>query len=300
VRVAVLRCRNLPRFVTWEIPNVDELFADDRLMIEEFARRGAEATSVVWQDRSIDWNSFDLALIRSTWDYIDDREGFLARMAEIEASSCRLFNPLDAVRWNSDKRYLLDLRERGVPTVPTFEASAPARPRWREAAARDAWRGAVLKPVVGAAGQAVHRLDVRDVDVTLDRLAAEDPHREFLVQPFVDSVVDEGEWSFIYLDRRLSHVLQKKPARGDYRAHGIYGGSIEVAEPAVADARQAEEILARLPFDLLYARLDLVRVAGRLSVMELELIEPILYFPHAPRGVGWLVEAALARVKGKR
>src|SRR5687768_13360076 len=119
MRVAILRCQNLPSFVTWDIPNVDDLFSDDRLLVQEFTRRGIEASSVVWRDRDIDWNQFDLALIRSTWDYIDDREHFVAVLSEIEASRCRLFNPLEAVRWNSDKRYLLDLERWRVPTVPT-------------------------------------------------------------------------------------------------------------------------------------------------------------------------------------
>ncbi len=101
MRVAVLRCNALPSVVTWHIENVDELFADDRLLIAEFARRGVEATSVRWGGPAVDWDQYDLALIRSTWDYIDERARFLSALSETEASSCRLFNPLAAVRWNS-------------------------------------------------------------------------------------------------------------------------------------------------------------------------------------------------------
>ena len=300
MRVAVLRCQNLPRFVTWEIPNVEELFADDRLLIEEFAKRGVEASSVVWRDPGVDWNQFDLALIRSTWDYIDHPREFAATLSGIQATSCRLFNPLEAVRWNSEKHYLLDLQEWGVPTVPTLRAAAMGRAEWERRAVGEGWRGAVLKPVVGAAGQSVRRVGPREIAGALDQLTGEHPQSEFLVQPFIESVRSEGEWSFVYVDGELTHTLLKKPARGDYRAHGIYGGTVEVAEPAPEDARQAQAILAQLPFDLLYARLDLVRVEDRLSVMELELIEPILYFDRAPRGAGRLVGASIARVAGAR
>jgi glutathione synthase/RimK-type ligase-like ATP-grasp enzyme len=112
-----------------------------------------------------------------------------------------------------------------------------------------------------------------------------------LIQPFIDSVVAEGEWSFIFFNRQLSHVLLKKPAPSDYRVQGIYGGTVEIAEPQPRDLRQAEAIMDKLPFDLLYARLDLVRVDGELSVMEIELIEPILSFNLVPEGVERLVNA---------
>jgi len=296
MRVAILRCQKLPSFVTWDIPNVDDLFSDDRLLVQEFTRRGIEAASVVWRDHRLDWDLFDLALIRSTWDYIDDREHFLSVLAEIEASRCRLFNPLEAVSWNSDKRYLLDLERWHVPTVPTYLASTLDQDHWRDLAIAGNWSEAILKPTIGAGGANVHRVTPEEIVSTLERLAVEQPQRDFLVQPLIETVIHEGEWSFIYIGGKLSHVLLKKPAAGDYRAHGIYGGSLAVIdEPLAEDVVQAEAILASLPFELLYARLDLVRIGDRLCVMELELIEPILYFSRAPTGVGRLVDASLAR-----
>ena len=296
MRVAVLRCNALPSFVTWPVPNMAELFADDRLLIAEFAQRGVEASSVAWGDPDPDWNQYDLALIRSTWDYIDERARFLSVLSAIEASACRLFNPLDAVRWNSDKRYLFDLNDWAVPIIPTFRVSAADLASVEDTLARDGWRNVVVKPVIGAGGSAVRRAAAAEVGGTLEQLAAEHPQHEFLIQPLIESVITEGEWSFIFIDGEVSHVLLKKPAAGDYRAHGIYGGTIESAAPRQDDLRHAKAMLAKLPFDLLYARLDLARVDGRLAVMELELIEPMLYFNLAPDGVGRLVAATLARL----
>lgn len=296
MRVAVLRCQKLPGFVTWDIPNVDDLFADDRLLIAEFAEWGIEAESVVWGDPNVDWNQFDLALIRSTWDYIDERERFLSVLAEIDESSCRLFNPLEAVRWNCDKSYLFDLRDWQVPIVPTHLASTTDPAILQDAVVKQGWQSAVLKPTVGAGASDVCLVPSHEIARTLEQLSEQRSQHEFLVQPLVESVVSEGEWSFIYIDGKLSHVLLKKPAPGDYRAHGIYGGTIECVEPQPDDLLQTEAMLARLPFDLLYARLDLVRMDGRLAVMELELVEPILYFNLAPRGISRLVSATVSRV----
>jgi glutathione synthase/RimK-type ligase-like ATP-grasp enzyme len=295
MRVAVLKCANLPSFVTWDVPDVDKYFADDRLLIAEFAQRGVEAESVVWSDPAADWRRFDLALIRSTWDYIDEREHFLSVMAAIDASPCRLFNPLDAVRWNSHKSYLFDLQERQVPIVPSYLTSAAARARLQEQAIQEGWQSAVLKPVVGAGAADVFLVPAHEIATTVERLAEQRPQQAFLLQPLVESVRSEGEWSFIYVDRELCHVLLKKPAPGDYRAHGIYGGTVATAAPRPDDLVAVDAILDRLPFDLLYARVDLVRLDGRLAVMELELVEPVLYFNLAPRGVGRLVNAALSR-----
>src|SRR5574339_185903 len=101
--IAILRCGTLPSFVTWEIPNLDELFEEDRLLIRGFETEGLEAIPVVWSDEDVEWDQFDVALIRSTWDYLDAPQKFLDVLSRIEASSCRLFNPLEPVRWNMDK-----------------------------------------------------------------------------------------------------------------------------------------------------------------------------------------------------
>ena len=148
----------------------------------------------------------------------------------------------------------------------------------------------MLKPTVGTGASGISRLAPGDVATAMERVAGE----SYLVQPMVDSVVTEGEWSFVFIAGEFSHALLKKPGAGDYRTQGIYGGSVLSETAAADDIRQAEAILSALPYELLYARLDLVRVDGRLAVMELELIEPILYFDHAPGQVDRLAAATIA------
>jgi glutathione synthase/RimK-type ligase-like ATP-grasp enzyme len=297
MRVAVLTCRTLPSFVTWEIPDVDELFADDRALLAEFGARGISAEAVVWSDPGVDWDSFDVALIRSTWDYIDQHDRFLSVLARIEGSTCRLFNPPDAVRWNLDKKYLFDLQRWQVPTVPTWRASV-GETVLGDLIATQNWSGAVVKSTVGVGASDVHRLSTDAVTRTLAQLAERNALGRYLVQPLVASAITEGEWSFIFIGGTFSHAVLKKPAPGDYRAHGIYGGSVRPASPSPDDLAQAHAILARLPFALLYARLDLVRINGRLAVMEIELVEPLLYFGFAPEAAGRLAEAVQAAQAG--
>ncbi len=295
MRVAILTCRRLPSFVTWEIPDVPALFEDDRRLITAFQQQGDEAASVVWSDSSVDWRDYDLALLRSTWDYIDDHEEFLAALTAVERSPCRLYNPLDAVRWNSDKSYLFDLAKWGVPIVPTLPVTPASAPHLQHQAIAAEWQRVVMKPRVGAGAAGVRLIPATAISSTLAELTAAHPNQPFLLQPLIESVVSEGEWSFIFIAGAFSHALLKRPAPGDFRAHGIYNGTVVPAVPSPADLAQAEAIVASLPFDLLYARLDLVRVHDRLAIMELELIEPMLYFDHAPNAAARLARAARSR-----
>jgi glutathione synthase/RimK-type ligase-like ATP-grasp enzyme len=289
VRVAVLRCERLPRFVTWAIPDVDALFEDDRLLIDALARRGVEALSVAWSDDA-DWAAFDVAVLRSTWDYVDRLPEFLEALTAIEAHGCRVRNPLEAVRWNSDKHYLDALAQWGAPVVPVIRATTSDP----DAAVRDVaaagWDELVVKPSVGVGGSGVARLPAARLSEHLRSV-----RDEMLVQPFAPAVLDEGEYSFAGIGGEVSHVLRKRPAPGDFRAHGIYGGTIAPYAPEPGDLAEVRDLYARLPFDLDYARIDVVRFAGRLAVLELELIEPMLYLSSASGSADRLAAAVLRR-----
>ncbi len=290
-RVAILRCGRLPSFVSWEVPNLGVLFEEDNLLLHGFHMQGFEAQSVVWNHSDIDWDQFDVALIRSTWDYLDEQEQFLHVLSQIEDSSCRLFNPLAAVRWNIDKRYLFDLEKWGLPIIPTYLASHVEIDTLHRLFVEAQVQTVILKPTIGLGGSHSYRVPVDGLHHTLTALSANQPQREYLIQPFIEGIVTEGEWSFIYFNRQLSHVLLKKPAPNDYRVQGIYGGTVQSVEPLAHDLLQAEAVIAKLPFDILYARLDFVRVGSHLSVIEIELIEPIFSFNLVPESIVRLVNA---------
>ena len=285
--------------MTWEPPNLDELFEEDNLLLHGFKAQGIEAQPVIWNDPGIHWDQFDIALIRSTWDYLDEREHFMQVLSQIEASSCRLFNPLATVRWNIDKRYLFDLEKWGVPMIPTYPAWQVNIDELQKMFVEKHWQSVILKPTIGLGGSHSYRVSLHELDHTLRTLRASHPGREYLIQPFVERIVTEGEWSFVYFKRQLSHVLLKKPAHGDYRAQGIYGGTIQSVEPRADDRLQAEAVIAKLPFDILYARLDFVRMEDRLAVIEIELIEPILSFNLVPDSIARLVKAVKVKLETK-
>ena len=295
--IAILRCEKLPSFITWEIPNWDELFEEDNLLIRGFEAQGFRASPVVWSEPAIDWDQFDIALIRSTWDYLDASEHFLNVLSKIESSSCKLFNPLSVVRWNMDKHYLLDLEKQGVQIIPTFTTSHVEINTLHNLFVENQWETVILKPSVGLAASNTYRISLDELETTVKELRTIQPSLEYLIQPFIETITTEGEWSFIYFNRELSHVLVKKPAPNDYRVQGIYGGTIQISEPQSHDLLQVKAVLDRLPLDILYARLDFVRVGGQLSVMEVELIEPIFSFNLVPESIGRFVNATRIKLE---
>ena len=293
MRIAILRYENLPGFITWEIPDLDSFFEDDRGIMAAFESRGHEAFHITWSDPSINWNQFDIAIIRTTFDYIDRPGEFIDVLSQIENSKCKLYNSPEAVRWNIDKQYLLELQQWGVPVVHTYEFMAEKIKSIEKIFNDEHWDEAIIKPRIGGGAANVHRIKTKDIQRKFQEITTGSPDQNFLIQPLISSVMHEGEWSYICINRVLCHTLLKKAASGDFRVQGIYGGTVESVVPSEEDRIQVEEILSKIPFDLLYARIDVVRMDGRLVVMELELIEPILYFELAPHGIDMLVDAVM-------
>ena len=257
------------------------------LLVSELAARGVAAAWAVWDDPGVDWAAADLVLVRSTWDYDVRRAEFLA-WARAVASRTRLANPPEALAWNTDKAYLLDLVEAGLSVVPTL--SVDSRDALPEAVG--AFGRAVVKPRVGAGGRGVV---VVDGPGDLDRVDPL-PAGPWVVQPLVESVRTEGETSVFVLGGEATSQVSKRPGAGEIRVHEEYGGRtdpVPLAEEAAGLARRTVAVAQRLlGADLPYARGDLMRAEdGALVVSELEVTEPGLYLDVLPGNAAAFAEA---------
>jgi glutathione synthase/RimK-type ligase-like ATP-grasp enzyme len=252
---------------------------DDELAYPPLAALGWHVEPIFWRSRSCDWRAYDAVVIRSTWDYVADPDAFLAALAEIERPGTPLFNALDLVRRNLRKTYLRDLAERGVPVVPTIwrERLAPGElPALVEEVGSDE---VVIKPVIGLNAHGVFRVNARSACEPSAELSAYYAEREFMAQPFLSHVIDEGEFSLVYFNGKLSHTILKTPKPHDFRVQEEHGGVIRAVQ-AERGLREAGDVALRaLDSVPLYARADLVRAnhGGGFWLMELELIEPSLY-----------------------
>ena len=271
---------------------------DDGLAADALRERGFEVAEIPWSDTSVDWSSWDLVIVRSTWDYHLRADEFLATLARIEASGAHLENPRDLIIWNFDKRYLRDLAERDVPIVPSIWGEGGTAATFSALFDALGTREIVVKPVVSANALDTFRLQYPIEAETLDTLTLTFAGRPWFAQPFVNSVLVEGEISAFYFGGQLSHAVRKVPKQGDFRVQEDHGGDITPLA-ITGELRAASDRVFRAitpaPFQ---ARVDLVRLDdGTLAVMELEMIEPSLYFrksADAPANFARAVDALLA------
>lgn len=257
------------------------------------AALGIRLEAVVWDDPQLQPSDYDAFVIGTTWDYAEKPEQFLRVLEQLSAAK-PLFNSLDIVRWNLDKRYLVDLEQKGIQVVPTLWRSAADQPTIDAAFQELSCQEVVVKPQVGASAWRQVRVKQGDPLPPAEEL----PLGACMIQPFLPAAVSEGEYSFLFFGGRFSHCALKRSAPGDYRVQSMYGGKEVIHEPSAAELAQAAAVLQAVEEPLLYARVDMMRGAdGELLLMELELIEPYLYPEQGPR-LGETFAAALHRLLG--
>ena len=254
---------------------------------EVLRQAGAKVTARPWTQPG-DLSPFDLVLPLVAWGYHFDVPRWHALLDRLEQDGVPTLNPVPLLRWNSDKCYLAELADKGLPVVPTLLVEAIDEAALDEART-DFGETLVIKPPVSAAADGTHLLRPGDPLPEAARGQA------MMVQPYLPSVAEEGEYSLLLFGGRFSHAIVKRPKPGDYRVQPHLGGREEPC-PAPDDAVEiAEAALAAAPAAAAYARVDLVRgLDGKLAVIELELIEPSLWLEHAPDGGDSFVEAIRA------
>ena len=270
--------------------------ADLPLLADAAEARGVSAEIVEWDDRAIDWSTYDVTIVRSCWDYITRREEFLAWAASVPA----LQNPAAVLEWNTDKRYLHQLADADVPVIET---------RWDVAEGDDLgdheeW---VVKPTISSGSKDTARWTTRE-DVWRHSAELVAAGRTSMTQPYVASVDDEGETALLYFGGVFSHAIRKGPLlqRGEGVRQDRDGReSITPRTPTAAQLALGDRALAAttrllgLSSPLLYARVDVVTAPdGAPVLIELELTEPSLFLPHAAAAAGRLLDAAAALDRG--
>ncbi|MFW6199845.1 MAG: ATP-grasp domain-containing protein [Gemmatimonadota bacterium] len=250
---------------------------DDELAAKACAERGMEVTNVPWDHGAGAWDEFSAVVVRSTWNYHREIERFQTWIDRVEASEAVMFNDPDILRWNAEKSYLFELSERGVPIIPSVRVENSSQLDAREIRRALGTPDVVVKPLVGAWGDRMFRL-VLDGAGAVTRLEGAAKAEPVLVQRYLPEIVARGEWSLVYLGGRYSHALRKTPADGEFRVHEERGGVLEGRVPPEPVRQVADLALGTLDASLLYARVDLVESGAGPLLMELELIEPALYF----------------------
>lgn len=266
------------------VPKLDE---DGPALIAALATRGHTAEPAIWTDPDVDWATFDLVLIRSTWDYAPRHAEFIAWVERVDAVT-EILNPPAVVRWNTDKRYLATLGS--APVVPTAFI-APGEPF----TAPDGEY--VVKPTVSAGSRDTGRFIGADPAASALAQAIHESGRTVMVQPYQSAVDTAGETALLFFAGQFGHAIRKGPmlALDEGLEQGLFRAEqIEARVPSAEERAVAEQVLTAMPFDpatLPYARVDLVPSATGPLLLELELTEPSVFLTYANGAADRLADA---------
>ncbi|MEV4414225.1 hypothetical protein [Catellatospora sp. NPDC049609] len=268
-RVAIVTCAEIPL-----------LEPDDQLVLPALAALGVDAEPAVWDDPAVDWAAYDLVALRSTWDYAQRRDEFLAWARGVP----RLVNSAETVAWNTDKRYLAELAAAGLPVTPTTflapgDAFTPPAGEY------------VVKPAVSAGSRDTGRYGPADAALAVAHVRRlHEAGRVVMVQPCLTGVDVYGETALLFFadpaTGRLaySHAIRKGAmlTGPDEGMDTLYKPEeISPRVPTAAERAVGEAVAATLPAGLAYARVDLIPdERGNPLLVELELTEPSVFMLH--------------------
>ncbi|HET7189583.1 MAG TPA: hypothetical protein VFI52_15635 [Gemmatimonadaceae bacterium] len=289
-----------PRVALATHAGLPSLGDDDRLLMAALGARKVHASPAVWDDERVDWGRFSCVVVRSCWDYHLRPAAFHEWIRRLEGEGVAMWNPPATIRWNADKSYLRDLAARGVPTVPTAWVEQGDPTSLHDVLRSHEWDRVVVKPAVSASAHETWTTDLTRSADDESRFRALTSRTRTLVQPFVDSIVETGEWSLVFIDGAYSHAVLKRPRAGDFRVQEEHGGSAQVLDPAPETIAAARRVLAAagpMGTNSLYARVDGCIVRDAFVLMELELIEPTLYLGTSHAAAGRLADAVLERLR---
>ncbi|MFW8591892.1 ATP-grasp domain-containing protein [Glaciecola sp. 2405UD65-10] len=258
--------------------NLEDFFIYDDLVKPHLEALGWQVVDVPWREKDHDYNQYDVVVVRSTWDYQEHPEAFINTLTQIEKSTARLENAYELMVWNFSKDYLRDLEVAGVAILPTI---------WLDAFNEEVISGAfsyftsgeiIIKPRVSANADSTYRL-THDAWMKNREAIAEDlKQRPLMIQKFEQTILEQGEFSLFYFAHKYSHTINKRPEKGDFRVQEEHGGSLAKVDPSYDMLELAEKTLESLPQSALYARIDMLQTDLGLAIIEVELIEPSLYF----------------------
>jgi glutathione synthase/RimK-type ligase-like ATP-grasp enzyme len=264
------------------LPHGDD---DDAHLTRALDRIGLEHTWVEWNnaDPTTLHESFDALVLRSPWDYPEHHTRFLQWL---DALQLPVRNTADVVTWNSNKSYLLDLERAGVPTVPTQILENPGQ----DLHVADGFAEVVVKPAIGVGSMGARRFPSAQLDAAREHAAAlVDSGRPVMVQPYLPSVDAGSETALIHFDGVFSHSITKGPMLTNEGQRPLVDDlyvmeNIDHRQASDVQLDVAQRALAAVPGGMpLYARVDLIDdTDGAPVVLELELIEPSLFFAFDP------------------
>jgi glutathione synthase/RimK-type ligase-like ATP-grasp enzyme len=230
----------------------------------------------------VDWKEVKSVIFRTTWDYFSRFKEFEAWLNKIQ-NHVQMFNPFELIFWNMDKKYLEDIKAKGIAIPPTYFIEKGDQRTLKQITAVLPYNKYILKPNVSGAARHTYKLNdfnIDDHEDLFELLIGDEP---FMIQEFQENILTKGEISLVIIDGKYTHAVLKQSIDDDFRVQDDFGGTVEVYEPNDDEIAFAEKCVAAIEFSPLYARVDLMWDNNdKLVLSELEMIEPELWFRNCP------------------
>ena len=269
-----------PKKIDWYIQQV---LTEDNLLKLELEKLKLKVLIKDWKSKNFNWSSTKTVIFRSTWDYFDNYELFL-KWLENTKSKTIFINSFDLINWNLDKSYLFDLNNKGVNIASTLLIKKNKNISLKELFSQTNWNEAIIKPTISGAAKNTFRINKENCHkyeaLFRDLISTEN----FLFQEFLTDILINGEISIIIINGNYTHAVRKIAKKGDFRVQDDHGGTVEIYTPKKNEIEFSLKCVEACPVMPMYARVDIVYDnKGEISLVEIELIEPELWFRNKPK-----------------
>ena len=269
---------------------IDQVLLEDKILQTSLEKKDLKVCKKDWADKDFDWTTTKYAIFRTTWDYFERFDEFLAWLEDTK-NKTTFINSAEIINWNIDKHYLQDLERNKINIAPTLFIEKRDAITLQELFKKTNWNEAVIKPAISGAARHTYRVspsNYRNYESIFQELIDKEC---MLFQEFLNSITEKGEISLIMIDRKFTHAVKKIAKKGDFRVQDDHGGKVEKYYPSQTEILFAEQCIENSPFSPIYARVDIVYDnKNKISLSELELIEPELWFRNNPESAKLLAE----------
>ena len=263
---------------------------EDNLLKEALEARGTKVGRVSWSDVDFDWANTNAVIFRTTWDYFGRYEEWVNWLEQLKHKT-QMINPYNTVRWNMDKHYLAELAAKGIHIPTTVYVEKGEQLSLKEISQQRAWEIMIIKPCFSASARHTYKVTSENLDEHEALFAELISQEAMMVQEFQQDVIDRGEVSLMVMGGVFTHAVLKRAKSGDFRVQDDFGGTLEDYEPTPEEIEFSERAIAAVSPLPAYARVDLIRDNdGQLALIELELIEPELWFRRCPKAAQVLAD----------
>ncbi len=264
-----------PKNTNWYI---DQVLLEDNLLKIALEKKGLLVCKKDWSDKNFNWTHTKHAIFRTTWDYFDRFEEFFQWIEKTQYKT-NFINSVDIIKWNIDKHYLKDLAKKGINIAPTLFVEKNSQITLIELFKKTKFNEAVIKPAVSGAARHTYRVNNSNIEKNENIFQELISHECMLFQEFLHNIIHDGEISLILIKGKYTHAVKKIAKKGDFRVQDDHGGRVKKYQATQKEILFAENCIKNCPYQPIYARVDMVYDnENKLSLSELELIEPELWF----------------------